>query len=237
MKKTVKREDGKYECPMCDYGHDGGRSRQAVTKHFNAAHGDDKKTEEIPSDPLLEGAKSVNLEPSETLDDGPEWLKFAEFSSAEVEDDPSTVSVSPLASTLLRGMVSDEEPPSSPKAMREYYQQQGKMMRWLFSGFVDPLFAWYGRGVTADDTFAIERSTSDWTLFEDAASNWCEYRGVSVPVTPDIVMIGTVASFYAPVVTKIHRQRDPSKPSLWRRWKARRAVRKALKAKKEEASE
>lgn len=229
--KTEKRPDGKYQCPDCDYGHDGGRSRQAVTKHWNKAHGSDAETiENIDADPLLEDPKP------EKLDDGPEWLRFGETEQAE-EVDETTVSVSPLASTLLRGMVSDEEPPNSPKAMKEYYQQQGKMMRWIFSGFVDPLFAWYGRGVTADDTFAIERSASDWTLFEDAASNWCEYRGVSVPVTPDIVMIGTVASFYAPVVTKIHRQRDPSKPSLWRRWKARRAVRKALKAKKEEVSE
>lgn len=229
--KTEKRPDGKYQCPDCDYGHDGGRSRQAVTKHWNKAHGPDaEKIENIDADPLLEDPKP------EKLDDGPEWLRFGETEQVD-EADETTVSVSPLASTLLRGMVSDEEPPNSPKAMKEYYQQQGKMMRWIFSGFVDPLFAWYGRGVTADDTFAIERSASDWTLFEDAASNWCEYRGVSVPVTPDIVMIGTVASFYAPVVTKIHRQRDPSKPSLWRRWKARRAVRKALKAKKEEVSE
>ena len=230
-KKTRKRDDGKYECPDCDYGHDGGRSRQAVTKHWNAAHGEDKKIEETGSDPLLGDPKP------EKVENTPEWLKFSESDSGGEEDESTTVSVSPLASTLLRGMVSDEDPPSSPKAMKEYYEQQGKMMRWIFSGFVDPLFAWYGRGVTADDTFAIERSASDWTLFEDAASNWCEYRGVSVPVTPDLVMLGTVASFYAPVVTKIHRQRDPSRPSLWRRWKARRAVRKALKSKKAEVDE
>lgn len=230
-RKTSKREDGKYECPDCDYGHDGGRSRQAVTKHWNTTHGEDKKIEEIGSDPLLEGPKP------EKVEETPEWLKFSEATHGGEEDESATVSVSPLASTLLRGMVSDEDPPSSPKAMKEYYEQQGKMMRWIFSGFVDPVFSWYGRGVTADDSFSIERTPSDWTLFEDAASNWCEYRGVSVPVTPDLVMLGTVASFYAPVVTKIHRQRDPSRPSLWRRWKARRAVRKALKSKKEEVSE
>jgi hypothetical protein len=192
-----------------------------VTKHYNKHHL--KEIEESPSDPLLE---TENQESS-----APDWLKFDETSNED--EDVETVSVSPIASTLLRGMVSDSEPPTSAKALKEYYQQQGKMIRWIFSGLVDPLLGWYGRGVTADENFEVKRSESDWTLFEDASANWCEYHGMSVPVTPDIVMLGTVATFYAPVLAKISRRRDPSRPSLFKRWRARRAMRKALKNKKE----
>ena len=220
--KAQKREDGKYQCPECDYGHDGGRSRQAVTKHYNKHHL--KECEESTSDPLLE---TENQESSE-----PEWLRFDETPKTE-DDDSETVSVSPIASTLLRGMVSDAEPPKSAKALKEYYQQQGKMIRWIFSGLVDPLLGWYGRGVTADENFEVKRSESDWALFEDASANWCEYHGMSVPVTPDVVMAGTVATFYAPVLAKISRRRDPSRPSIFKRWRQRRALRKALKTKKE----
>ena len=220
--KAQKREDGKYQCPECDYGHDGGRSRQAVTKHYNKHHL--KESEESTSDPLLETENQQSAEP--------EWLRFDETPKTE-DADSETVSVAPIASTLLRGMVSDAEPPKSAKALKEYYQQQGKMIRWIFSGLVAPLLGWYGRGVTADENFEVKRSESDWALFEDASANWCEYHGMSVPVTPDVVMAGTVATFYAPVLAKISRRRDPSRPSIFKRWRQRRALRKALKTKKE----
>ena len=219
--KAQKRDDGKYQCPECDYGHDEGRSRQAVTKHYNKHHL--KESEKSASEPLLETEKQESSEP--------EWLRFDE--TPKTEDDSETVSVSPIASTLLRGMVSDAEPPKSAKALKEYYQQQGKMIRWIFSGLIDPLLGWYGRGVTADENFEVKRSESDWILFEDASANCCEYHCMSVPVTPDVVMAGTVATFYAPVLAKISRRRDPSRPSLFKRWRQRRAMRKALKSKKE----
>lgn len=224
MSKTEKRDDGKYMCPECDYGHGAtpaGKSRQSVTKHWNSKHSEETETSVVP--PLLEADKEETFDPDSG---GPDWLRFDETTHSEQE--PETVSVSPLASTLLRGMVSDEAVPKSAKALKEYYQQQGKLMRWIFSGFVDPLMSWYGRGVTGNTEFSVERSANDWTLFEDASSNWLEYRGISVPVTPDFVMAGTIATFYAPVVVKIHNQRDPARPSLFKKWKTRRALRKVL---------
>jgi hypothetical protein len=161
-------------------------------------------------------------------------LKFDD--TPQSEDDADVVSVSPVASTLLRGMVNDDEKPTSAKGMKEYYRQQGKMVRWIFSGLVDPLLSWYGRGVTASPDFQIKRDESDWILFEDASTNWCEYHSMSVPVTPDIVMLGTVASFYAPALTKIHRQRDPSRPSIFKRWRMRRALKKAAKMRVDDES-
>ena len=199
-------DDGKYQCPVCEYGHGegNGKSRQAVSAHHTKAHS--QKSEEIPLDPPLEA------------DNPKSWL---DYEMPEV-DEQATVSTAPLADTVLRGaLASEQSVPKSPKALKEFYRQQGKMMRWLFSGFVDPIFSWWGRGVMADPDFEIKRSSSDWELFEDASANWLEYRGLTVPLTPDVVMLGTVAT----------------RKSWFQRWKARRAVRKALKSEVEEEVE
>ena len=227
MAKYEKHEfdENKYQCPKCDYGHGegNGKSRQGVSIHYKKHHQENVIIDEIPP---------IEDEKIETFDDSkPEWL---DFDMSNEEDDSSTVSVSPLASTLLRGMVSDEEVPKSAKAMKEYYRQQGKMMRWIFSGFVDPIFAWWGRAVTTNEDFDVKRTSSDWELFEDASSNWLEYHGMSIPVTPDMVMAGTIATFYVPVITSVHRQRDPSRMSFFKKWRTRRALKKALKNKRVE---
>ena len=218
-------DEGKYQCTVCDYGHGegNGKSRQAVSNHHRKAHdAPAQEIEESPVDPPLDGEISFS------------WL---DYETPEV-DEETTISTTPLADTLLRGALANEgELPKSPKALKEFYKQQGKMMRWVFSGFVDPLFAWWGRGVMADPDFTIKRSSSDWELFEDASASWLEYRGLTVPLTPDVVMLGTVASFYAPVVVKVRAKRDPNRKSWFQRWRARRAVRKALKSKGDDEHE
>ena len=218
-------DEGKYQCPVCDYGHGegNGKSRQAVSNHHKKAHDTPvEESQKSPSDPPLEGDISFS------------WL---DYETPEV-DEETTIETLPLADTILRGALANEnEIPKSPKALKEFYRQQGKMMKWVFSGFVDPLFSWWGRGVMADPEFQVKRSASDWELFEDASASWLEYRGLTVPLTPDVVMLGTVASFYAPVVVKVRAKRDPNRTSWLQRWRARRAVRKALKKRGEDEHE
>ena len=213
-------DPNKYQCPECDYSHGegNGKSRQGVSIHFKKTH---ENIEEIPVEPITEEIRVEEFD-----DTKPEWLNF---DMSNEEDESATVSISPLASTLLRGMVSDEEVPKSAKAMKEYYKQQGKMMRWIFSGFVDPIFGWWGKSITADETFEVKRTSSDWELFEDASTNWLEYHGMSIPLTPDMVMVGTIGSFYLPVIATVHRKRDPSRMSIFKKWRTRRALKKALK--------
>lgn len=227
-KHTV--DENKFQCPECDYGHgeDNGKSRQGVSIHFKRTH----ETEVIE---IIDEIPPVEEEKIESFDDTkPEWL---DFDMSDEGDETATVSVSPLASTLLRGMVSDEEVPKSAKAMKEYYKQQGKMMRWIFSGFVDPMFGWWGKAVTSNAEFEITRTSSDWELFEDASTNWLEYHNMSIPVTPDMVMAGTIATFYVPVFASVHRQRDPTRVSFFKRWRTRRALRKAMKKREAELVE
>lgn len=229
-------DEGKYQCPVCQYGHGegNGKSRQSVSRHYNALH-----AEESPSAPTTpkdetEATQRVDVNEAENDDSTPqtpEWLTFD--MGEESDEDPSTVSISPTAASVLKGMAAGADPPKSPKALKDFYEQQGRMMRWVFAGAIDPLMSWYGKSITTNPDFTIKRSRADWELFETVSANWLEYHGIQLPITPNIIMAGTIASMYAPVFLKIQRERDPKKPSLFRRWRQRRALRKALKAEKE----
>ena len=236
MAKYEKHEtdEGKFQCTISDYGHGvgNGKSRQAVTKHYNRLQSEKPPT--LPNIPVEEETTTIGVDVIEDIKedetpDTPDWLTFD--MSGEDGEQP-TISINPTASTILKGMAAGHEPPKSAKAMREYYAQQGKMLRWVFAGVVDPLFTWYGRSITADPKFEIKRTQKDWTLFEEVSANWLEYHQWNLPITPDIIMMGTVASFYAPVIMKVNSRRSPNKPSLFKRWLTRRKMRRAIKEEK-----
>ena len=212
-------DEGKYQCPICDYGHGegNGKSRQAVSKHFKIHTSDPIEEADIP--------ESLNIKIEENDDSKPEWLSFdMSDESGEVE----TESISPLASSFIKGM-SKQELPTTQKELRQFYQTQGKMMSWIFTGIIDPLISWYGRAITTNPDFKVSRSEGDVELLTDSSAQWLEYRQIQLPVTTDIIMGVTVASMYAPVMYKIHKKRDPNRPSLFKRWKMRRTLRKAMK--------
>ena len=97
------------------------------------------------------------------------------------------------------------------------------MLAWFFRGIIDPALSAYGRGVMGErgKNFNIKRSKDEWQLFEGIATEWVEYREVSIPVSPDMLMIGCVGAFYIPPLKSIQSQRDPDKPSLVNRLKRR----------------
>jgi hypothetical protein len=229
-------DEGKFQCTLCEYGHGegNGKSRQSVNRHYNAAHGDKKVEATVIPIEEEETIERVDLIDDETviLDD-PDWFSF-DMSNDE-EEEVATISISPGAASVLKGMRNNPDTISSPKQLEDFYNQQARMMKWVFAGAVDPLFGWYGRGITADPDFTVTRSKSDWKLFEEVAASWLSYREIQLPITPDVVMFGTVLSMYAPVIAKVNRKRSPNRPSLWSRWKSKRAMKKALKREKSEA--
>ena len=63
MAKYEKNPQGKFQCPICEYGHnDLGKSRQSVSKHFNALHAE--KEADAPILPKEERFKRL-LSPQE----------------------------------------------------------------------------------------------------------------------------------------------------------------------------
>jgi len=228
-------DDGKYQCPVCAYGSgpDGGRSRAAVSRHFNATHGDDSPPitsifngEEKPSEgPTVAESKTEASE-------GPAWLDFDLGAS---DEEAATVSLHTAARATIEGVMRNPESIRGEKELSEFYTQQARMLRWVFKGGVDPALEWWARAVTTDEKFTIKRSSSDWELFEDVAKAWLEYRQIALPITPDFVMVGTLGAFYVPVLAKVRAKRDPNRPTMLKRWRKRRAMRRALKAQKGEA--
>jgi len=187
--------------------------------------------EDTPDDgvDLIEDEPATSSE--NPAEDVPDWYSF---DMSQDEEDPATISISPGAATVLKNMHSNPDSVTSPAQLKDFYAQQARMMKWVFKGAVDPLFGWYGRAITADSTFAITRSSSDWKLFEDVSASWLAYREIQLPITPDIIMGGTILSMYAPVLAKVNRKRSPDKPSLFKRWRTKKMLKKALKADKKE---
>lgn len=239
-------DKGKYQCTVCTYGHGkgNGKSRQAVSKHFNKHHNSldhdsNKKKIDAPApitdlrtdeeEPIID---TNTQEPETVVIDEPEWLSvdFGDGAEAMVQSIPSPVRG--LLSTLAKNH--DPDKPRTRAEAKAWFQQQARMVRFFLSGVLDPLVSWYGRGLMSNPDFEIKRSADEWKLTEDITAQWLEYRGVVVPINPDVLMIGTLGALYLPPMSHIHRNRDPNRPKksirgIFGRWRARRALRKALK--------
>lgn len=244
MAKYEKNPDdpGKYQCPICEYGRGagGGRSRAAVSRHYNATHLEnaEKKGPKTPITSILTEAEKppkgqTVAEEEKTATKTPSWL---DFDMKEASDAPATSSINTAAKATIQGLLRNPESIKSEKELEAFHEQQARMMKWLFKGGVDPALEWWARAVTSDAKFKIDRSPSDWELFEEVAKSWLEYRGIVLPITPDVVMVGTLGAFYAPVVVKVNKNRDPSRPGLFKRLRKRVSMRRTLKQKGAESS-
>tara|TARA_R110000824_G_scaffold23169_3_gene83527 strand:+ start:1170 stop:1967 length:798 start_codon:yes stop_codon:yes gene_type:complete len=251
MAKYIKhsRQKNKFQCPSCEYGSSVGKSRQAVTNHFNKTHKDIGKSNSIGdiSEEVLisssfqsseeKGSDVVgtNAEPSpiETEDDlQPDWLNFS-FNEEEGSTPMEHESLPPIATSVLSHWHQSGGIPQTQENLRAFYKQQARMMRWFFNGVLDPLVSWYGKSVTSNEKFEIKRTSQEWELFEGISEQWLEYRQIILPVTPDIMMAGCIGSFYVPQVWNITKNRDKSKSfgfrGMYKRWKLKRRLKAEAK--------
>ena len=208
--------ENKYTCSECEYGIEKGVSRQAVNAHFKRDH---METESIPDEVEVEpDSISVNDSVKEPIIE-PEWMTVGDSEEGEI----SFSSLPAPAKGALKFFSQNREAPSGSKSLKAFYQKQGRMLTWLARGVLDPLVSMYGRGVMGEKgkDFSIKRTKDEWKLFEGIATEWVEYREVSIPVNPDLLMIGCVGAFYIPPLKAISTKRDPAKPSLWGRLKRR----------------
>jgi hypothetical protein len=207
MAKYIKNESGKYQCPICEYGSPIGKSRQAVSAHFNKKHS--TPIEEQPT--IFE----VDVEPKTKPKNKPVWMD----STKDEEVDKPKVGKLPNIPNY-----------SDKKKSPLWYKQQGKILRFAFSGLIDPLVSWWGKGVMADADWKIERKEGDWVNFEHTATQWMEYNNLTIPITPNLMMIGGVFQMYRKPIGFVLSHKDPNrKPNFIIRFRQRRAIKKALK--------
>ena len=209
-------EPNKYSCSECEYGLDKGVSRQSVNTHFKREHtAPEPVPDEVEEEP---DSTTVNDSVSEPTIE-PEWMTVGDSEEGEV----TFTSLPAPAKGALKFFSQNREVPSGSKSLKAFYEKQGRMLTWFARGVLDPLMTMYGRGVMGErgKDFTIKRSKDEWKLFEGIATEWVEYREISIPVNPDLLMIGCVGAFYVPPLKAISSQRDPEKPSLWGRLKRR----------------
>lgn len=234
-------DKGKYQCTVCTYGHGkgNGKSRQAVSSHFKRHHEDSEaQTPEIKSKPEKEPSftslqnNEEKVEVEDLTIEEPEWLSvdFGDGEEAMVQSIPSPVKG--LINSLSK--YHDPEKPRTKAEAKAWFKQQAKMVRFFLSGVVDPFVSWYGKGVMANPDFKVSRNESEWAMTEEVTAQWLEYRGVTVPVNPDVLMVGMLGALYVPPMAHIRKNRDPTRPKrsiggIFQRWKQRRAIRKALR--------
>ena len=254
-------DKGKYQCTVSDYGHGkgNGKSRQAVSKHHDkflkaqeaaleaAQEPLDYEWDDLPSDTI--GRESdvkiqSDTEPYGFSDgeweggqDGPTFTE-PDWMNIDVEDDsgePEVQSIPDPVKSTLRGLQNavGQAGPRGQSELKAFFAHQAKMARFFLSGVVDPLVSWWGKGVTADESYSIQRSEDEWKMTEQITAQWMEYRGVAVPLNPDILMVGCLGALYIPPIMNIQKNRDPNRPrrgplALLRKWRQRRAIRRAL---------
>jgi len=189
---------GKYQSTIDNYGHGkgNGKSRAAVYKH-------NKKIVE-PGPEVVEPSKEVEdfVKPEE-----PTSQNQSEFDDVSwLEEEPDSVkSTIPRA---IRGIATGEQMTAAQRAT------QGQLVRWGYMG-IDRGITHWGRGVTGNDDYTLERSRGDYDALEGATMHWMDSRGIGINLSPGIVLTTVIGAAYVPPVTNIVRNADPNRRGLF----------------------
>ena len=196
-------DSGKYQSTIDDYGHGkgNGKSRAAVYKH-------NKKVIGKTSVPIKES--NSQIEEEKKVD----FVKDEENTSQNVEfDDVSWLEEEPdsVRSTIpraIRGIATGTEMTAAQRAT------QGQLVRWGYMGLDRGITHW-GRGVTGNEEYVLERSRGDYDALEGATMHWMDSRGIGINLSPGLVLTTVIGAAYMPPVTNIVRNADPNRRGLY----------------------
>lgn len=213
-------DEGKWQAVFSNYGHGvgKGKSRQSVYKQFKKFKDQsllDEVSQSTGSEPSPSGTdeSSSDMDPVGTSPDlESTWGKMS-WAQTEANETiiPDTI---PAAVRGVKGLGNAGK--ASAGLSRKQKELQGKVARWGFQ-MVDRMVTWYGRGVTGDQSYELQRSERDYDLLEETTTEVLDYYDLSIPVNPMAVWSITVASAYVPPLMEIRKKRDPSK----KRWSIR----------------
>lgn len=212
----------KWGCSQCDYGHDVGKSRNAVYKHFKSNHQptivnaqDHAKTEQFSTASQYSDSETENLHKIEENTENNDFVKNDPISS---DDNPSNSTETDWGEIDWNDSDSGEPPKTRtiPNAVKMAGQgfdprTQGHLVRMGFKA-LDRALSHYGRGVMSDPDYSIERSDGDYDALEQSTVDMMVHYGVSVPVNPLMLWSVTVGSAYAPPLMHIRKNADPNRP-------------------------
>jgi len=217
-------DEGKYQSTFDGYGHGegNGKSRQSINRHF-------KKNESF----LESVVESVTESVDDTSTESDTVHKWRTVNDESPGDSKLSSLPSPARSMLKTFSTPDKK---RSKAEKEVFQKkQSKMIRYFFSGVIDPLTSAYCRGVMGErgQGWNLERTAEDWELFESVTESWIEYHEFNIPMNPDLLMLGCLGSYYAPPIYHAHKNPRPDRVGVFGkikgrfiRWRAKRKMKK-----------
>jgi len=245
MAKYEKNPDGKFQCPLCDYGHGpgNGKSRQSVSKHYNKVHLEAELQAEPVNQPTAEAPAEATAEEIpisyefEEADEEPTWLSAGVLEADEVPIKPSPMSspVKGFLKSLNKEAGVKKGKKKSKAELQAWNQQQARLVRWGYV-CIDRLVVWWGRGVLEDPSWDITRSEDEWKIMEASTTAFLDHHNMSIPVNPDVVFIATLAGAYGPPIRHVAKN-GKKKVLSWKNpikaWFARRKLKKMAKAREE----
>jgi len=192
---------GKYQSTLDDYGHGkgNGKSRAAVYKHNKKISETTITIEEPASN--TDNDKIEDFVKEETVSQN---VEFDDVSWLEEEPD-AVKSTIPRA---IRGIATGTEMTAAQRAT------QGQLVRWGYMGLDRGITHW-GRGVTGNEEYVLERSRGDYDALEGATMHWMDSRGIGINLSPGLVLTTVIGAAYVPPVTKIVRNADPNRRGLY----------------------
>lgn len=197
-------DSGKYQSTISDYGHGegNGKSRAAVYKHNKKYTKSTKNRGTRAGDDApaktrgkTKSKKSDFVESDDNPTQNPEFGDIDWLEEDEQDDYPSTI---PRA---IRGVATGEEMTAVARAT------QGQLVRWGYMG-VDRGITHWGRGVTQNPEYEIKRSTMDYDALEGATMVWLESKGISINLTPGLVLTATLGAAYGPPIYQIAQEAE-----------------------------
>ena len=180
----------KWGCSQCDYGHDVGKSRNAVYKHFKAHHQttivnpqDHAKSEEFSTGSQYSVFETDNLH---KIEENAENVDFVKNDSISSDENPSNSTDSGWGEIDWNDSDSGEAPKTRtiPNAVKMAIKDSTlvhKVILYAWGSRPDRALSHYGRGVMSDPEYSIERSEGDYDALEQSTVDMMVHYGVSVP--------------------------------------------------------
>lgn len=192
--------ENKFQCAVCDYGHDDPKSRQMIYKHWNKEH-----KETVPSagetdvhfpSPSDSGSIPVEEDTSSVQWDQIEWL-----------NDPEDSTIPHTIPAPIREMANSKSTKALTKAQKN---MERAAVRWSFIG-LDRLISWWGKGVMSKPAYEIQRSQKDYDVLQESTVGLMESYGITIPASPIMIWGTIVGSAYVPPIMHIRKNADPNR--------------------------
>ena len=212
-------DEGRFQSTFDNYGHGKGKgkSRAAVYKHYNKVNKSSKRptNKKKATASLSDSTKSNQPPKSEDFvqTEGDDFTK-----SDHWEDIPWLAEeeggIAPTIPSPIRRLTTGDGAGLSAA----HRATQSQLIRWGFMG-VDRGVTHWGRGVMDKPDWNLERHPSDYDALEAATMHAMDANGLSIELNPSLVWGVVVTAAYAPPLSHIARNSDPTvRRSILRRF-------------------